>query len=72
MLFAGTAVTKMNRGVRHGEHKGHLASAIRDGLTTKPCLLQSSVSHGFSEIILICLFGDQEMFISTNVENIAL
>lgn len=33
MLFAGTAVTKMNRGVRHGEHKGHLASTIRDGLT---------------------------------------
>lgn len=49
MLFAGTEVTKMNRGVRHEEHKGHLACTIRDGLTKKQCLLQSSVSHNFSE-----------------------
>lgn len=34
----GTAVTKMNRGIRHGEHKGHLASTIKDELTKKQCL----------------------------------
>lgn len=40
MLFAGTAVTRMNRGVGHGEHKSHLASTIRNGLTKKDSSLQ--------------------------------
>ncbi len=32
-------------------------------------LLQSSVSHDPSEIILICWFGVQETFIMINAEN---
>ncbi len=43
-----------------------------DGKAEFSALLQSSVSHGPSEIILICWFAPQETCIIINVENITV